>query len=561
MGFRDHAKSERACYNGAVSVPLRPWMWSIVLVLVGCSPDGLLVQVEGDVDVDSLSIEAYLPGQPAAVLRQSLGSTDGLSQSFLVRAGEMSSASGSVRLLVHGYREGVLVASGGVRTAVDAEAVTVRLTETCSRQVCGGLMLCDPAGPSCDGYCVSDADCASVGCVETACVDGTCVGEGADADGDGQRDARCPLGASNLDCDDQEALAGPETDQPRCGDHRDHECDLFADELELCPGCNGDRFSLTTVSVPLPETVRAVAGPRETPGGDAVFAATATAIYLIEIGADGVGEVLAQEPADDIRDLFLVGPLLAAATREGLALFDVTSEPTMRALGQPLPVPPADPVALSAVTVARGTAWVSGDGMALATVDIRNPSNPRFIGATPGPAAPRLAPFRGGVVATGTADAALRLFPATMLAAPSPAVDSTGGLAGESASAVLTRAPRTTAGEEDVVVMAGSQSAVFVFDRGPGGALRRLAEAPVAGPVVGLWLDEALAVAVARDGTLTVLPREAAAGSLGAPTFIETLDDVDSVVDVDFTTGTAGALEIVLGGDERVVFTELACLE
>jgi hypothetical protein len=543
---------------------------ALVLPVACASPGDVLVEVVGapSSSVDALSVEAYLADGEGPVRRRALGPADGLPQRFLVRIGDETRAAGAFRLVVHGYRDDALVASGDVRVAPDATTATVELSEACRTVACPRLQGCAPDRAACDGACAEDADCAGlVGCAEGAsCDEGgadgrrACVGSGADLDGDGALDARCPLGRSNLDCDDTERLAG--LGQPdRCGALRDHDCDGLLDELQLCPGCDSAELVLGPARViPLGAPVRAVAGPRPALDGDVLFAATPTEVVLVAISSDGTAEVLGREPANDPRDLFLVGPLLAAATRDGLALFEVTAEPSFRRLGAPLPVPPTEPVALAAVAVARGTAWVSGDGVALAAVDVDDPANPRFLGMRRGPGASVLAPFAGGVLANGAAPGAppLRSFLAEPQSAPGEPIE-VPAPAEAPVTAIAVRRAREGV-ERGAVGLAVADGRLGAVEQLPGGTFERRDEAGLEGAVAGLWLDEALAVAVRRDARVLVLPRREAPGTFGPPTLDAPLPEVDAVTDVDFSSGPGNAPRLVLGSTDAVVLVELRCI-
>ena len=546
-------------------------------LLGACASDrDLLVEVRGapSLAIDQLSVEAYEGASVGPIARRSLGPAPQLPQRFWVRLGDETREGGDLKLTVHGYLEGELVGSGDIRVPMGASTATVELTESCRGVTCPALMVCESERASCDGACAEDADCAELlGCsAEATCARGagdglgTCAGEGADLDGDGALDARCAIGASTLDCDDTERLASPTPDTPRCGALRDHECNGIVDELELCPGCGTAELVFgTTHSVPLGAPVQAVAGPRPTPNGALVLAATASEIVLVPILADGTNGTVVRVPATDTRDLFLVGPLLAAATRDGLALFEVTNDANIRALGPPLPVPALDPVALTAVTVARGTAWVSGDGVALAAVDVRDAQNPRFLGHRAGPMATQLVPFAGGVIGNVAAPGAfgLHMFaaePARAPGEPVPVPLFEAGAGEAAVTALVARTPRPGSGETGVVVMAAAAEQISVLDRSAGGELRLRDQVALDGLASALWLDDALAVVVMRDGRLLVLPRGAEAGALEAPTFEGKMPRIDAVTDVDVSTGTGNGPRLVVGSGDAVVLVELRCL-
>lgn len=502
---------------------------ALVALVTACGEDaGVLVRVEADgvANVDAIVVEAR-GAPPRELLARRRIRVGGLPTTVLLATGPATSGE-RIRVHVDAIAGGVIAGSGDAIVEVpprDQIEATVRVAGRCAGVVCPAFQSCDPSG-ACDGACTVDDECTGVvGCAPTsACGGGTCALAAADADGDTERDARCPVAPGGTDCDDT-ASGARSGGTAFCGPARDHDCDGRLDELERCPTACGapaiTEIDVAGVEVEAPAELRALGGARIEREQLLAFAATADAIVSYELSASGsVGLTeIARVPAASVRQLFLVGPLLAAATADGLLLVAVDENGALQAAGAPLAVPPHDPRPVTAVLVDGGVAWVSGEGIGLGAIDVTRPASPRWLGGQEGPAAFTIAPLSNGII-TASADPARQvvLYPiAEGERGPEPGQDLTAAFADAGVVTALATEAGTAADPSEIlaVASAGTSAGVLrVFQRSAAARFDITAEATGLALIAEVRLLDGVLIFATSGGTVGAIQRSGA-GMLG----------------------------------------------
>lgn len=390
-------------------------------------------------DVDTLIVDVYAANSdvPLPLLAGRQQSVTGLPSRLEVLAEQ--TAGSTVRFRVTGLTAGLPRAAGDRLFQLPAGGSareTLALTPQCASVACLRLQQCNPLDTAggCDGTCLNSEECSGLlGCAPESSCDrvadaelGVCSGTGVDADGDGAGDARCPLQAAGGDCDDTSSAALPGA-PARCGAGRDHDCDGLVDDLGACAtACD---FVVNNVSsepqarvldVPLGGVITALATPRNDQaslglGQTVIYAAVENPgeqnqTRIIRVVIDETGNSAPEESgqlslpgAARVNQLVLAGPLLVAATDGGLLLVLIRPDGGIQAAGPMFPILPGGvPSKLCCVAVEGNTAWVGGDNLPLAAVDIGRPQAPQLLGFAGGTSArpPRsLARVQSGVVA------------------------------------------------------------------------------------------------------------------------------------------------------------------
>ena len=526
-------------YNGRVRRARLLGLPLVVFVCLAACGEGsgeLLVRVEprGDVGaVDQLGVSVHSDDDAVPLVERRIGGLDGpLPQSFLLLSGARTSGA-TVRIHVDALSGPNIAAAGDALVTIPATGraeTIVGVTAGCAGVSCPRLQSCDSATATCDGACATAAACTSLlGCDATAmcsiaagAATGSCAGRGADADTDGARDARCAIDPDHTsaaaDCDDTSSAARPGAVRT-CGAGRDNDCDGVVDELELCASaCVGAGAIVVSeqLQVDTGSEVRSVGGLRASGSGYQLFVAGPTQIQAYSI-ARGVSPVLlSTHGAEDVRQITLAGPLLAAATGRGLVLFSVAQTGELSPLGPPLAVPPGNPQPLLAVTIAESTAWLGGTGFGLAAIDVSNPEGPRFAGFVDGPPAPTVVRAEGGVLAA-TIDPAhsVLYYPAPPRAAPNPSVDVSSDLeaSGTVVTAIAVQPPRAAIEMREIVAIA-TGGTLRTFERTGSMQYERRDEITGLAILAGLHLDEGTLLYATTSGAAGAVVRGSTAGAL-----------------------------------------------
>ncbi len=364
----------------------------------------------GEVDGVALAVFGESDRSPLMVSSRQ-GFSGGLPHTVVLRAGP-GTAGRRIRAHAVVYKRDLRVAEGDAVVGVPAtgRATEVLVVEpACLGVICPRLQSCvaaadagsdagadagpdagaDVAPTGCDGRCFTNDGCLHLGCDDSMAVcngaTSTCTGRGADSDGDTHLDRLCVISDRTADdCDDTSDAARPDGGTA-CGARRDHDCNGIVDELEYCATCSPARPSPSTAmgmgrelqTLASAGAVLAVTGRIEEPAPFAVepfvVVGTQSSVTSISLATqteiDSVG-------APAVHQLFLDGSVLAAATDEGLLLLWVDRSGHLAPAGPPVAVPAERPGPLRSVLVLDRTAWVSGDNVGLAAVDILDLEQP-----------------------------------------------------------------------------------------------------------------------------------------------------------------------------------------